>query len=95
MTTVHRRLTVQGLVQGVGYRWSMVQAAERLGVQGWVRNRRDGAVEAVVSGDVAGVDALIAWARHGPRDARVERVDVDNAPAPETAFEGFEARETL
>ncbi|WP_213953034.1 MULTISPECIES: acylphosphatase [unclassified Variovorax] len=95
MTTVHRHLTVHGLVQGVGYRWSMVQAAERLGVQGWVRNRRDGTVEVFVSGDAAAVDALVAWAHRGPPDGRVERVDVVQAPAPDSAFEGFGARDTL
>ncbi|MEJ8854513.1 acylphosphatase [Variovorax robiniae] len=95
MTTVHRHLTVHGRVQGVGYRWSMVQAAERLGVQGWVRNRRNGTVEAMAWGDADAVEALVAWARQGPLDAHVERVDLAEAPSPEEAFEGFEARETL
>jgi acylphosphatase len=73
----------------------MVEAAGRLGVQGWVRNRRDGTVEAFVSGDAAAVDALVAWAQRGPRDALVERVDAWEALAPDKAFDGFESRTTL
>ena len=78
-SAVTRHLVVRGLVQGVSYRWSMVQAARRLGVRGWVRNRRDGSVEALVQGDAAAVDALIAWCRRGPPASHVE--DVAVAPA--------------
>ncbi|MET0541332.1 MAG: acylphosphatase [Variovorax sp.] len=95
MTIVHRHLTVHGRVQGVGYRWSMVQAAERLGVRGWVRNRRNGTVEAMAWGDADAVEALVAWARRGPPDAHVERVDLAESPAPDESFERFEPRETL
>jgi acylphosphatase len=95
MAAIHKQLSVHGQVQGVGYRWSMVQAAEQLGVRGWVRNRRDGTVEAFASGDAAAVNALIAWARRGPPDARVDRVEVMEAPGPTKTLEGFEPRETL
>ena len=74
--TVTRRLVITGLVQGVWYRESMRQTAESLGVTGWVRNRRDGSVEAVVQGQAAQVEAIIAWSRQGPPQARVKDVAV-------------------
>ncbi|MFT4172684.1 MAG: acylphosphatase [Rhodocyclaceae bacterium] len=73
---VARHLTITGRVQGVGFRWSMMREAEARGVGGWVRNRPDGAVEAVVSGAPEAVAALIDWASHGPAGARVEAVEV-------------------
>ncbi|HEX8986420.1 MAG TPA: acylphosphatase [Rhodocyclaceae bacterium] len=72
-----RRLVVTGYVQGIGYRYSMVMAARRLGITGWVRNRRDGSVEAMVAGDAEAVAAIIDWARHGPSGAEVEHVAVE------------------
>ena len=82
------RLQIFGVVQGVGYRWSMVQEARRLGVRGGVRNRRDGSVEAIVAGPRNAVDQIIDWARKGPPSAAVTRVDVLTG---EGAFESFEA----
>ena len=73
---VRAHLLIRGRVQGVWYRGSMENEAERLGVAGWVRNRPDGAVEAEVEGERAAVEALIAWARHGPPAARVTDVEV-------------------
>ena len=67
-------LLITGSVQGVGYRWWMVQKAGRLGVAGWVRNRRDGGVEAFVSGPAVAVDALVESAQHGPPAARVRQI---------------------
>jgi acylphosphatase len=72
-----RRLVITGYVQGIGYRYSMVMAAQRLGITGWVRNRRDGSVEAMVAGDAEAVAAIIDWARHGPSGAEVEHVAVE------------------
>lgn len=69
-----RHLSIHGRVQGVGYRWSLCAEAQRLGLAGWVRNRRDGSVEALVAGPPEAVDALTLWAERGPSMARVERV---------------------
>jgi len=85
------RLEIRGLVQGVGYRWSMVGQARRLGVSGWVRNRRDGSVEAVVAGTPESLDRIVSWARQGPDAALVEAVDVFPA---EGTFDSFEQRPT-
>lgn len=86
-----KRLVISGRVQGVGFRFAMVAEAARLGVTGWVRNRRDGTVEAVVDGDAASVAALIQWARQGPPGARVASLAVDEA---EGSFVGFDSRPT-
>ena len=84
---IRRRLRIHGGVQGVGFRWSCAREAERLGVRGWVANRPDGTVEAVAEGDAEAVQQLVAWAHHGPRHARVDRVDVTEE-APE-GLDGF------
>jgi acylphosphatase len=87
-----KHLIISGRVQGVGFRYSMLAEAERLGVTGWVRNRRDGAVEAVVDGAPAAVAAMIAWAKSGPPGARVTGVAVSEA---EGSFAGFDSRPTV
>lgn len=94
MASVQKHLIVHGQVQGVGYRGSMAQAAEALGVRGWVRNRRNGTVEALAIGDAPAVDALVDWAHRGPPQARVERVEVVEMPGPAEAVAGFLQRET-
>ncbi|GAA5170666.1 acylphosphatase [Viridibacterium curvum] len=85
---VIRRLRIRGLVQGVGYRWNMVQAANDLSLQGWVRNRSDGSVEALVGGTHADVVALIHWAGRGPAGARVESIEVEEGALAELAALG-------
>ena len=87
MTATVLHLTIHGVVQGVGYRWNMVQAARRRGVTGWVGNRHDGCVEAMVSGPRDVLDDLVAWARRGPPGARVDDIDVTPGEGVFTAFE--------
>src|SRR4051812_47592397 len=89
-----RRLQINGRVQGVGYRWSMVEQARGLGLRGWVRNRRDGSVEAVVAGPSSAVERIVAWARHGPPGAAVASVEVfDDGSAFDSRVQ-FEQRPT-
>jgi acylphosphatase len=87
MTETVLRLEIRGGVQGVGYRWSMVGQAHRLGIRGWVRNRRDGSVEAIVAGSREAVDRIVEWARRGPGPARVTSVEVF---AGEGVFDAFD-----
>ncbi|TFW07521.1 acylphosphatase [Oxalobacteraceae bacterium OM1] len=85
-----KHLRITGLVQGIGYRAAFEAEALGLGLTGWVRNRRDGSVEAVVYGDAEAMDRIIQWSQRGPRGAEVEAVivdDVDDALAPSHAFE--------
>jgi acylphosphatase len=86
------RLHIRGRVQGVGYRWAMVSEAERLAVRGWVRNRRDGSVEAVIAGAAPAVQQMIDWARRGPPGAAVSQMEV--LPA-EGEFRAFELHATV
>ena len=91
---ITRKLNIRGQVQGVGYRYALREAARRAGVAGWVRNRTDGSVEAVVQGPPERVDELIAWARRGPPSARVDQVAVASLDG-EPAYPGFELRPTV
>ena len=90
---ITQRLRIHGLVQGVGFRYALREEAHRQGVTGWVRNRKDGSVEALVQGPLARVEELIAWARHGPPAARVDQVEADVVPH-EPVHSGFELRTT-
>jgi acylphosphatase len=80
-----KRLRIHGQVQGVGYRESIRCEAEKLGVSGWVRNRRDGSVEALVCGADEAIAAIIAWARTGPRFSKVEYVLIEEDEVAMTA----------
>jgi acylphosphatase len=73
---MRRRVVVHGLVQGVFFRDTVRRHAQAHGVAGWVRNTRDGTVEAVFEGDSQGVERLVSFVHEGPRGAIVERVDV-------------------
>ena len=75
MSTVIRHVVIHGAVQGVGFRYWTESAARRHGVGGWVRNRRDGTVEAVFAGSSGAVAGMIADCRQGPSSARVTRID--------------------
>jgi acylphosphatase len=72
--TVRAHVVIAGRVQGVAFRYETRSAAGRIGVTGWVRNRRDGSVEAVIEGTRAQVDDMLAWCRRGPALARVDDV---------------------
>jgi acylphosphatase len=87
---VRKRVLVSGLVQGVFFRETCRQVAAEHGVAGWVRNLRDGRVEAVFEGQPDVVDRLVAWAHQGPRGAEVADVAVSNEP-PE-GLTGFTVR---
>jgi acylphosphatase len=78
-----KRLIISGQVQGVGYREWMVRKARDFGLSGWVRNRLDGSVEALVAGDTAAVEELLRLCRRGPRMAVVVSIEEDLADPPE------------
>ena len=80
---VVRHLSVRGRVQGVGYRAFVEHEALRHGVEGWVRNRRDGSVEAVLAGSAAKVEAVVAACRRGPFAARIDALYEQEVAADE------------
>jgi len=88
-----RRIVISGRVQGVGYREWMCRQAQAMGLSGWVRNRSDGTVEALVDGEIAAVEELLRACRMGPRLAVVTEIREDFAEPPERA--GFERLSTL
>jgi acylphosphatase len=75
------RAIVTGRVQGVGYRAWVEREATRRGLSGWVRNRREGSVEAVFSGEADAVAAMVAACKNGPRLAQVDEVRIEDMPA--------------
>lgn len=87
------RLHIRGRVQGVWFRGWMVDQARRLGLTGWVRNRRDGSVEALLVGSRAAVEAMVEACRSGPPAARVETVE--RAAAEGIAGSGFVQKPTV
>jgi acylphosphatase len=87
VSRIRRRIVVRGHVQGVWFRDSVRRLAERYDVSGWAANRWDGAVEAVFEGSPDAVERLVAFCREGPRDARVDQVEVrDEEPVDESGF---------
>ena len=87
MPRIAERLIVRGRVQRVGYRWWTVRAAERLGLDGWVRNLDDGSVEVLAIGEASVVDQLAAACGVGPGAARVS--EVERHPAEDDGTKGF------
>jgi len=85
-TIIH--LVVSGRVQGVGFRAWVEHEARRRGLNGWVRNRRDGTVEAVFAGAPQAVDDMVARCRAGPRSAAVTEVEVRDGTAADLALSG-------
>ncbi len=84
---IRRRVIMRGRVQGVFFRSSTEQEAFRAGIDGWVRNLRDGSVEAVFEGEPAGVEALLAWVRQGPFSSEVQSVEQhEESPEGERGF---------
>ncbi len=90
-----KRLMIEGLVQGVGYRYALAERATALGLAGWVRNRANGAVEASVHGPADSVKAIIDWAHKGPSAARVSQVHVADDPEAAPPGATFDIRPTL
>lgn len=87
------RVVIRGRVQGVGFRAWTVRRAQELGVRGWVRNRRDGSVEALLDGPEDRVAALLALCRQGPPAARVD--SLESEPVAASVPGGFEERPTV
>ena len=84
MSQITLQIRVSGRVQGVGYRDALRREAERNAIRGWVRNRSDGSVEALLQGESRAVEKIITWAREGPPAARVAQVRTD---VPEEEFD--------
>jgi len=93
-----RLVRVRGRVQGVGFRDACVEAARAARLAGWVRNRRDGSVELLISGEAEPLDEFVAWLQRGVPFARVDRVESVEAEAAECSqaaeLQGFERRPT-
>lgn len=89
----HLRLRVEGFVQAVGYRNFAIEEATRLGLDGWVRNRTDGTVEILVSGETKAVETFVAATMRGPAGSRIKNVELHNAEPP--AEKGFRRRPSL
>jgi acylphosphatase len=87
---IRRRVVVRGLVQGVGFRWSVQERARQRGVAGWVTNRGDGAVEAVFEGDADAVEGMVRFMQEGPRGAAV--ADAEFHEEEPEGLAGFDAR---
>ena len=87
-------ITIEGRVQGVGYRANTRRLANQLGLKGWVRNLRDGRVEIIAEGDEEMIDRLIQWCYRGPTSAHVSRVIIEKTD-PTGEYSGFHVKRTL
>ena len=93
MKAVH--FSIRGRVQGVGYRAGFAREAQALGLSGWVRNRGDGSVEALVRGEAGAIERLAAWGRTGPPAARVDALVLNDQADGGQANAGFVILATL
>ena len=84
---ITKRLMIAGRVQGVSFRYHTCRVAQELGITGWVRNRLDGSVEAMVSGAPDAVEKMIEWARHGPRRAVVTGIEIEESSGSFSSFD--------
>ena len=89
MEIVVRHLVITGRVQGVGFRFYMERKARETGVSGWVRNRSDGSVEAMIQGGPGAVEAMIAWSRRGPPSAVVAEVRIAEGSGEHSGFKAL------
>ncbi len=87
MTLITKRLEIVGRVQGVGFRFYLQRKARELALTGWVRNRHDGSVEAMIQGGSEAVEAMTAWARRGPPSALVAEVRISDGTGDYETFE--------
>ncbi|WP_332814214.1 acylphosphatase [Ramlibacter sp.] len=90
-----RLVRVRGLVQGVGYRYACVQQARALGLTGWVRNRLDGSVEALLQGPPGQVERMCRWMHADVPGARVDAIEAREVPPDVDALDGFDQRSTV
>ena len=90
---VGRRLAISGRVQGVGFRYFVTLSARQHGLRGWVRNRSDGSVEALLIGEETGVAAVIEQCRRGPPMGHVDRLDA--VPTQDDGSPDFTERATV
>ena len=91
---IRTHITIEGRVQGVGYRANTRRMANQLGLKGWVRNLRDGRVEIIAEGDEEMIDRLIQWCYRGPTSAYVSKVTIEKGE-PTGEFNGFKVKSTL
>ena len=91
---IRAHITVEGRVQGVGFRAYTNRMANQLGLKGWVRNLRDGKVEIITEGDPELIERLIQWCHRGPTSAYVSKVSVEKTDA-KGEFRGFSIKSTL
>jgi len=87
------RLRIEGFVQAVGYRNFAIEEARKLGLDGWIRNRSDGTVEALASGNTKTVEAFVSVCMRGPAGSRIKNIDLHQAEAP--TERGFHRRPSL
>jgi acylphosphatase len=91
MDRIRVAVKIKGMVQGVGFRYFTIRTARSLDLTGWVRNRPDGAVEAVLEGPRAEVESALSALRQGPSGSRVDRLDIEHLDYRDE-FDGFEVR---